>query len=65
MASGAVALARASRTTLFVAAGAQQDADGCGVKLGLSQVLVDPGGVEAELAEVGRLETADLELNDD
>jgi hypothetical protein len=50
---------------LVVAPGAEQVPDRGGVPVGDAQARVHPADVEAELAGELRLETADLELDDD
>ena len=57
--------ASAYRTRSVDAALAQQDPDGRGVPVGAAQPVVDDRDVGPELADVGRAELADLELDDD
>jgi len=60
-----VVLARLYRTTLSLRPAQSRDADGGGVAVLVTQVVLDPGEVEPELAGVLRLEAADLEFDHD
>ena len=56
---------RGSAHDVVVAVGAEEDADcGCVSVMG-AQVVVDPGDVEVEFADVFRLEAPDFQLDDD
>jgi len=60
-----VVLARLYRTTLSLRPAQSADANGGGVAVLVTQVVLDPGDVEPELAGAPRLEAADLELDHD
>ena len=49
----------------FVAAGAEQDPGGGGVKVVVADLIVDDGDVGAELAEEAGFEVADRQFDDD